>query len=137
MGIGKATYVRHVVILIAKLLPVSLIVPRTMCGSFTSWPLYPLKSYMLLYIDLYIHIHICAYIYIYMGCSKGLCKEGTSANTFPQRGILTKQGSYIMAMLGNGYHKTKSSTLLTVRLLSAEAGARHSDHRGVPGARHV
>ena len=134
MGIRKATYVRHVVILIAT--PVYHI---PCVGASLHGPYTPLKPYMLPYISIYTYSHMCIYLYtyIYMSCSKGVCKEGTSANTLPQRGIPTKQGSYIMAMLGNGYHKTKSSTLLTVRLLSAEAGARHSDHRGVPGACHV
>ena len=33
---------------------------------------------------------------------KGLCKEGTIGNTLPQEGTLTKQRTYIMAILGTG-----------------------------------
>ena len=36
------------------------------------------------------------------GCSKGPCKEGTIGNTPPVKGVLTKQGTYIMAILGTG-----------------------------------
>ena len=36
------------------------------------------------------------------GCSEGPCKEGTIGNPFPQKGILTKQGTYVMAILGTG-----------------------------------
>ena len=36
------------------------------------------------------------------GCSKGPCKEGTIGNTLPLMGILTKQGTYIMAILWTG-----------------------------------
>ena len=35
-------------------------------------------------------------------CSKGPCKEGTNGNTLPQKGILTKQRTYIMAFFGTG-----------------------------------
>ena len=38
----------------------------------------------------------------YGGCSKGPRKEGTIGNTLPQKGILTKQGTYIMTILGIG-----------------------------------
>ena len=45
---------------------------------------------------------------IYGGCFEGPCKEGTSGNTLPQKGFLSKQGTYIMVILGagilNNYH---------------------------------
>ena len=36
-----------------------------------------------------------------VGCSKGPCKEGTIGNTLPKKGILTKQGTYTMAIFGD------------------------------------
>ena len=39
------------------------------------------------------------------GCSKGPCK-GTVGNTFPQKGILTNQGIYIMVILETGILNT-------------------------------
>ena len=36
------------------------------------------------------------------GFSKGPSKEGTIGNTFLEKGILTKQGTYTMAVLGTG-----------------------------------
>ena len=41
------------------------------------------------------------------GCSTGPCKEGTIGFrvSFPEKGILTKQGTCIMAILGTGILK--------------------------------
>ena len=36
------------------------------------------------------------------GCSRGPHKEGAIGNTLPQKGILTKQGTYVMTILGAG-----------------------------------
>ena len=45
---------------------------------------------------------------VHGGCSKGPCKEESIENILPKKGILTKQGTYIMAILGtdmlNNYH---------------------------------
>ena len=51
----------------------------------------------------------------HLGCSKGPCVEGTIENTLPEKGILTKQGTYIMAILGTGilnnYHLGKPALI--------------------------
>ena len=41
----------------------------------------------------------------YGGCSKGPCKERAIWNTLPYKGILTKQGTYIMAISGTSISK--------------------------------
>ena len=36
------------------------------------------------------------------GCSENPCKRGTIGNTFLYKGILAKQGTYVMAILRTG-----------------------------------
>ena len=40
------------------------------------------------------------------GCSKGPCKGGTMRSTVPQIEILTKQGTYLAAVLETAFLKT-------------------------------
>ena len=61
------------------------------------------------------------------GRSEGPCKEGTIGNTLPEKGVLTKQGTYITAILGTGIlnnlHLSRDNPIERLRRQAELAGS--------------